>query len=116
LSLIEGKAEDALADFDKSGRLYGSAGVAMAEHTLGHAAKSEAALQVEIAEHAKGGAYQIAQVYAWRGEADKAFEWLDRGFDQHDGGLTFIRIDPLFAALRTDARYAALLEKMGLPH
>jgi TolB-like protein len=115
LSLIEGRAEEALVDFGKSGTLYGSAGVALAEHTLGHAAKSEAALQVEIADYAKGGAYQIAQVYAWRGEADKAFEWLDRGFDQHDGGLTFMRIDPLFAAVRTDPRYAALLKKMGLP-
>ena len=114
LSLIEGKAEDALVDFGKSGTLYGSAGVAMAEHSLGHAAKSEAALQVEIAEFAKGGAYQIAQVYAWRGEADKAFEWLDRGFDQHDGGLTFIRIDPMFAAMKSDARFAALLKRMGL--
>jgi len=115
LSLVEGKAEDALADFAKSGMLYRNVGVAMAEHTLGHAAKSEAALQKEIADYAKGGAYQIAQVYAWRGEADKAFEWLDRGFDQHDGGLTFMRIDPLFAAMRTDPRYAALLEKLGLP-
>ncbi len=116
LSLIEGKAEGALADFDKSGTLYGSAGVAMAEHTLGHAAKSEAALQVEIADYAKGGAYQIAQVYAWRGETDKAFEWLERGFDQRDGGLSFIHIDPLLASLRGDARYRALLDKMGLPH
>jgi len=115
LSLIEGKAEEALEDFGKSGHLYGSAGIAMAEHTLGHAAKSEAALQVEIADHAKGGAYQIAEVYAWRGEADKAFEWLERGFDQHDGGLSFLRIDPLFAAVRNDPRYAALVRKLGLP-
>ena len=87
----------------------------MSEHTLGHAAESEAALQLEIADNAQGGAYQIAEVYAWRGETDKAFEWLERGFDQRDGGLSFIHIDPLLASLRSDARYRALLDKMGLP-
>ena len=115
LSLIDGNAEVALLDFGKSGTLYSSAGIAMAEHTLGHPDKSNAALQMEIADYAKGGAYQIAQVYAWRGEADKAFEWLDRGFDQSDGGLTFMRIDPLMGPLRSDARFRALLDKMGLP-
>jgi len=115
-SLLEGKADDALADFRKSGRVYSNAGIAIAEHTLGHAAESQAALEEEITGFAVGAAYQIVQVYAWRGENDKAFEWLERALVQRDGGLSFILIDPLLASLRSDARYPAFLQKMGLPH
>ena len=43
-------------------------------------------------------AYQIAAVYAFRGEADRAFEWLDRAYVQRDGGLTEMKGDPLLKA------------------
>ena len=114
-SLLEGKPDDALADFRKSGRTYSNAGIAIAEHTLGHASESQAALETEIAGFAGGAAYQIAEVYAWRGEKDKAFEWLERALAQRDGGLSFMQVDPLLASLRSDARYGAFLQKIGLP-
>jgi len=115
-SMLEGKHEDALADFRKAGKAYGNAGIAMAEFSLGHVNEAQAALDAEISAFAAGAAYQIAEIYAWRGEPDKAFEWLERALVQRDGGLSFIKIDPLMASLRNDPRYAALLEKMRLPH
>jgi tetratricopeptide (TPR) repeat protein len=114
-SLLRGDARDALAIFRKDASAYGNAGIAMAEHTLGHAEESQQALAREIADYSQGAAYQIAEVYAWRGERDKAFEWLERAFAQQDGGLSFIQADPLMASLRSDARFKAFLEKMGLP-
>ena len=60
-------------------------------------------------------AYQIAQVYAVRGEKDKAFEWLQISFDDHDGGTPSLLVDPLLRGLRDDSRYKAMLEKVGLP-
>jgi hypothetical protein len=51
-------------------------------------------------------------VYAWRGEKDKAIEWLERALVQNDGGLAFVRVDPLLGAPAHDARFQALLEKM----
>ena len=50
-----------------------------------------------------------------RGEADKAFEWLQISFDDHDTGLLSILIDPLMRGLRDDARYHSLIAKIGLP-
>lgn len=114
-SLLAGKAEEALAIFRKTGSAYGGAGIAMAEYTLGHASESEQALDQEIATYGQGAGYQIAEAYAWRGEKDKAFEWLDRAYAQHDGGLTFIKADPLLASVQGDHRFAAFLRKMGLP-
>ena len=60
-------------------------------------------------------AYQVAEVYAWRGEKNKAFEWLQISLDNHDTGLLSLLIDPLMRSLKRDPRYNALLEKIGLP-
>jgi serine/threonine-protein kinase len=114
-SLLEGKPLEALPFFRARGSAYGGVGIAMAQFSLGHARESQQALEDAIARYAQGAAYQIAEAYAWRGEKDKAFEWLDRAYDQHDGGLTFIKTDPLVASLVGDPRYVALMRKMGLP-
>jgi hypothetical protein len=60
-------------------------------------------------------AYQIAEVSAWRGETDKAFEWLQVSLDNHDTGMLSLSINPLMSGLRHDARYNGLLAKVGLP-
>ena len=113
--LLDGKAQQALPAFRKVVSAYSGAGIAMAEYSLGHARQSQQALDREIAVYSQGAAYQVAEVYAWRGEKDKAFEWLDRAHAQHDGGLSFIKADPLMASLRSDPRFPAFLEKIGLP-
>jgi hypothetical protein len=67
-----------------------------------------------IAKYHTDAAYQIAQVYAYRGESDKSFEWLERAYKQRDPGLPEINIDPLFKNLHREPRYAELLKKMRL--
>jgi len=114
LELMQGRAPEALTLFRGAGDAFRQAGVAVAEHSLGHAAESQQALDELIAKYSHESAYQIAEVYAWRGEPDRAFEWLDRAYAQHDGGLGDVKIDQLFAGLRMDARYAAILKKVGL--
>ena len=87
----------------------------MAEHSLGHARESQQALDELCAKYAQEAAYQVAEAHAWRCEKDKAFEWLERAYQQRDGGLDYLKYDPLLASLRGDARYRALLRKMKLP-
>ena len=76
---------------------------------------SDAALADLIANSRDRLSYQIAQVYAIRGETDKAFEWLQIAFDNHDGGTLGLAVDPLLRGLRDDPRYKNLLAKLGLP-
>ena len=102
----------ARADGEATWRL---AGVAAAAHSLQHPQESQQALDELISTQAKNAAYQIAEVYAWRGDQDQAFEWLDRAYAQRDGGLIYLRTDALLASLRGDQRYPALLRKMHLP-
>ena len=113
LDLKDGKNESALAHFRASDEPFRLTGTAMLEHTLGHAPESEQALDLLKKKYAAGSAFQIAAVYAWRGEKDLAFEWLDRAYDQHDAGMPRLRYDPTLASLHDDSRFAALVKKMG---
>jgi TolB-like protein/Tfp pilus assembly protein PilF len=114
--LLEGKPEQAL-DFK-----FGAADPgwrfligAMAEHDLGRPEKSHQALDEWLSRWAHVGMYQAAQAYAWRGDKDKAFDWLERAYRQRDGGLMNVKRDPLLRNLHGDPRFAALLQKMHLP-
>jgi eukaryotic-like serine/threonine-protein kinase len=90
-------------------------GLALAYHALAQKQESDRALAELIAKYQKGVAFQIAEIYAFRGEADAAFSWLERAYEQRDPGLTFIKGDPLLKNLERDPRYAAFLKKMHLP-
>lgn len=114
--IAEGKPQQALAEIEKEPsdweRLTDQA---LAYHALGREEDSNAALSELIAKHDTDSAYQIAQVYAFRGESDKSFEWLQRAYRQRDTGLPDIKVDPLFKSLRCDPRYTDLLKRMRLP-
>ncbi|MCX7043100.1 MAG: protein kinase [Gammaproteobacteria bacterium] len=90
-------------------------GAALAEHDLRRGSESQHALDALIRDYGHNAAYQVAQAYAWRGQKDEAFQWLDRAFAQRDGGLAEVKYDPLLRSLRKDPRYRELLGKMGLP-
>ncbi len=77
-------------------------------------AESDAALNELIKNDAETAAYQIAEVYAYRGDKDRAFEWLERARRQRDPGLAGLRKDPLLTNLQDDPRWNALLHTMGL--
>jgi TolB-like protein/Tfp pilus assembly protein PilF len=113
IELVDGHAEQALMFAQTSSRP--EVGTAMASYTLGRSADSQRALDELISRYAQTLAYQIAQVYAWRGETDQAFAWLDRSYAQHDAGLANVKTDPFLGKIRADPRFEALLKKMGLP-
>jgi hypothetical protein len=48
-------------------------------------------------------------------QSDRAFEWLEKAFQVRDPVLTYIKAERIFAKLRGDYRYKALLQKMNLP-
>ncbi len=89
--------------------------LAVAQFVRGDRQAADAALANLMAKAREGFAYQIAQVYAVRGEKDKAFDWLQISFDDRDAGMLGLLVDPLLRSLRDDARYKNLLAKLGLP-
>ncbi len=113
--LAQAHPQEALAEMEQEPhpilRVYG---LALAYHALGRKKEADAALAELIAKYQAHAAYQIAEVYAFRGEADRAFEWLEGAYAQRDGGLTGMKGDPLLKNLERDPRYAAFLKKMRL--
>lgn len=114
--LLQGKNKEGLAEMemevDDAWRLFG---LTLAHHALKQSKDSENALAQFIEKYQTGAAFQIADAYAYRGDIDKAFEWLDRAYAQRDGGLTQVKGDPFLANVRKDPRYVAFLKKMHLP-
>jgi TolB-like protein/DNA-binding winged helix-turn-helix (wHTH) protein/Tfp pilus assembly protein PilF len=114
--IAQGKPRQALAEIEKEPLEWGRlAGRVLAYHALGRKQDSNAALAGLIAKYETDAGYQIAQVYAYCGESDKSFEWLERAYRQRDAGLPDIKTDPLLKNLQHDARYTELLKKMHLP-
>jgi tetratricopeptide (TPR) repeat protein len=89
--------------------------IALAHYVRGDRNAADAALSELIQYGRDTLAYQIAEVYAVRGETDKAFEWLQISYDNHDTGTLAILVDPLLHGLRDDPRYKALVAKMNFP-
>ncbi len=88
-------------------------GLVMADHALGRTAESDALLKDVIAQHEREWAYYIAAVFAFRGEPDRAFEWLEKSVEYNSSGLQGIVVNPLLTGLHSDPRWQRLLESMG---
>jgi TolB-like protein/class 3 adenylate cyclase/tRNA A-37 threonylcarbamoyl transferase component Bud32 len=110
------KPQEALAEAEKEPELaYRLLALAMVYHALGRKGESDATLAELIAKFQAVAPYQIAEVCAFRGEANRAFEWLERAYQERDGGLTEMKGDPLLNSVKGDSRYTALLKRMHLP-
>ena len=59
-------------------------------------------------------AWELAEIHAFRGEKDPAFEWLNKAYELQDTGLRGVKVDPLLRDLHGDPRWPSFLEKMGL--
>jgi len=88
-------------------------GLAMAYHALGKTTESETALAQLVDEYSEDAAYNIAQVFAFRGEPDKAFEWLENALTFSDSGLSEIVGQPEFSSLHSDSRWLPFLQNIG---
>ena len=112
--LMKREPAAALAAMQRESSAYWrSVGLPMVYHVLGRKAESDAALADLIEKHRNDAAYNIAYVLAFRGEADRAFEWLDKAATDRDPGLDDIAVDPLFAGLYKDPRWLNFLRRLG---
>jgi serine/threonine protein kinase/Tfp pilus assembly protein PilF len=115
--LAQGRPREALEEVKKEPVDFLQAlGFAIAYHALRREQESDAALATLITRYPNDCAYQIAQVYAYRGDKDRAFEWLARAYRQHDGGLMLTKTDLLLKGLREDPRYPQFLRTLNIAY
>ena len=87
----------------------------MAYFSKGNVERSDQYLKKLIESSSQTAAYQIASVYAWRGEIDLAFKWIEIAYQQHDSGMSILKADNVLpTTFKNDPRYSVWLEKMGL--
>lgn len=59
--------------------------------------------------------YLIGAIYGALGEKDEAFKWLERAYDERDSHITYLALDPEMDPLRSDWRFARLIQRLKLP-
>ena len=59
--------------------------------------------------------YTVATLYSALGQRDKAFDWLERTYQQRSASVVFINFDPLFSSFHSDPRFQDLIRRAGLP-
>jgi eukaryotic-like serine/threonine-protein kinase len=120
--LEQGKVDAAIEEIQVGMKLSGSRPVLLA--VLGNAfaranrtddAKGMLSKLEEIATTRHVAALNRVYVHLGLSEFDEAFKWLERAYLERAGLLVHIKVEPLFAPLRSDPRYADLLRRMGLP-
>ena len=114
--LLQGKPELALAEMKLENiEVFKRFGLALSYHALGHKKEADEELNNYIVNYQNDWAYLIAEIYAFRGEKDKAFEWLEIAYTRKDSWLIWLKGDPLLKNLNSDPRYSNFLKKMNLP-
>src|SRR4029077_19942115 len=88
-------------------------GLPMVYCALGRKADANAPLDALIAKYEKDWPCQIAEVYAICGDADKAFEWLDKAVAYQDSGLAEILTENPLHKIPSDPRWVPFLRKIG---
>ncbi|MCX6143519.1 MAG: protein kinase [Ignavibacteriales bacterium] len=118
----QGRFDEAITELEKARQIVG----ANSPYVLGDlgyvyakAGKKAEAIRnldqlLEFSKHGYMVAVQIAGVYVGLGDAEKAFEWLEKGYNEHNTQLSYLKIDPLWSNLRSDSRYFVLLKKIRL--
>ena len=112
--LLKGEPDAALAampqELSEGWRLLG---LVMVHHALGQASESDVALAAMIDRYEQEWAYNIAYALAYRGEADRTFDWLDKAVQYKDPGLSQIPNQNLFSSIHDDPRWLPFLESIG---
>jgi serine/threonine-protein kinase len=120
VQLRRGQDEEALATFQ---RMYAKkkvlAGAALA-YAYGKAGRVDDALKVlaemeTLAKEHYVPPQEFAVIFAGLGDKDRAFFWLEQEYQERFATLPYITVDPIFSGLRSDPRYAALVERLKLP-
>ncbi|MCY7411172.1 MAG: tetratricopeptide repeat protein [Chitinophagales bacterium] len=113
--ILMGKYDLALQEMNKEKEeLWRYFGLALAYYAAGKKPEADATLKTFKEKFESEVGYQLAQVYAFRGDKEKAFEYLNRAYIQHDAGLTEMKTDPFLKNLWSDPRWKIFLTQMNM--
>jgi eukaryotic-like serine/threonine-protein kinase len=74
-----------------------------------------AALEKAAKNGTQVSAVEFARIYEGLGEKDKAIAWLQRAFEQREGRLIYLQVEPAWNSLRSDPHFQDLVRRMNFP-
>jgi tetratricopeptide (TPR) repeat protein len=120
----QGKHEQAIAEFqtavtDSAGNAYSIGYLGYGYSVAGRRSEAEKKIAElrEQSRHKFIPSFSIAVIYTGLGDKDRAFEWLQKAYQEREGWLVwYFILDPEFDSVRSDSRYGDLLQRLSLPH
>ncbi|HEV2835878.1 MAG TPA: winged helix-turn-helix domain-containing protein [Pyrinomonadaceae bacterium] len=118
--VAKGMYPEAIAEFQKGVKLSGSPlMLALLGHAYAVAGKKTEAQQVlndleQLQEQRYVSPYTVAAIYAGLGDQDQAFKWLDKAVEERDIWLMNLKVDPVFAKLRSQRKFTDTLARIRL--
>jgi serine/threonine-protein kinase len=118
---MKGDFQNAIAEYQKARQLNDDPWVlALLGHVSAATGRRDEALKIldqlkQISKQRFVYAYGFAVVYAGLGEKDQAFQWLEKSYQDREGRITRLKVDPLLGDLHSDPRFADLVRRVGLP-
>jgi len=117
-----GRKEEAVSALEKAVELTNRQNVVLSELGFVYGAVGKRTEAMAVAKELEdkyarktAAGHEVAAVYSGLGEKDKAFEWLEKDFQNRDSRLNTFRWELQFEPLRDDPRFKDLLRRMGLP-
>ena len=114
--VLRGQAQAALEELDREpDEFWKRYGINLALFAAGRQDEADAILQ-QLIDGVEGESayFQVAESMAFRGRLDEAFDWLELAYEHRDNGIVEMMTSPFLRPLHTDARWPALLDKLGL--
>jgi eukaryotic-like serine/threonine-protein kinase len=112
---------EGIAEFEKAlmispGDTFALSGLGYAYAVAGRRAEAQKVLDQlnELSKQKYVPGAQIARIYAGLGDKEKAFEWLEKGYEQRSLAFTILKVVPWYDPLRSDPRFTDLLRRMNL--
>jgi TolB-like protein/Tfp pilus assembly protein PilF len=113
--LLSGKNDLAFKEIQQENlEVFRTFGMALVYHAAGKKKEADEVLATFIEKFKNEWNYLLAELYAYRGENDKALMWLENAYQTKDGWLVFLKGDPLLKSLIDDNRYKTFMKKMNL--
>ena len=113
--LLLGKPDMALKEMQlENVETYKTFGLALAYYALGRKKEADETLKEFTDKYQNDRSYLLAQLYAFRGEKNVAFAWLETAYNKKDSWLYWLKGDPLLKNIKDDTRYKTFMKKMNL--
>ena len=117
--LVQGKNKEALVELERGNTLMPGSASALVGFVYAKSGNRQVALEIlrqvnDPAKRYRGTAFDQAILYMGLGDMDRAFDSFNEACDQRAPLIDRLKVDPFFASLRPDPRYARLLRRMNL--